>query len=79
VLYRPKMGFVTPIDTWFRAGLAAEAQRLAQSPVLAQTGWFNMSELARIVAAHQSGQSDYSRQIWQMLMLEKSLVRLFGA
>jgi asparagine synthase (glutamine-hydrolysing) len=79
VLYRPKMGFVTPIDTWFRDGLATEAQRLAQSPVLAQTGWFNMGELARIVAAHQSGQSEYSRQIWQMLMLEKSLVRLFGA
>jgi asparagine synthase (glutamine-hydrolysing) len=79
VLYRPKMGFVTPISAWFRNGLAAEAQRLAQSPVLAQTGWFNMGELARIVAAHHSGQSEYSRQIWQMLMLEKSLVRLFGA
>ncbi len=78
VLYRPKMGFVTPISAWFRGGLAGEAQRLAQSPVLAQTGWFNMGELGRIVAAHQSGQSEYSRQIWQMLMLEKSLVRLFG-
>src|SRR3546814_5967301 len=30
VLYRPKMGFVTPISAWFRGALADEAQRSAE-------------------------------------------------
>ncbi|MEY4269232.1 MAG: hypothetical protein RLZZ58_448, partial [Pseudomonadota bacterium] len=45
---------------------------------LARTGWFDMAEVARIVAAHQSGRSDHSRLIWQILMMEKSLAKLFG-
>ncbi|MEQ1687990.1 MAG: asparagine synthase-related protein, partial [Sphingopyxis sp.] len=78
ILYRPKMGFVTPISTWFRAGLAAQARALGASPTLARTGWFDMNAVAALVAAHQSGASDHGRQIWQFFMLEKSLQRLFG-
>ena len=78
ILYRQKMGFVTPISRWFRGPLAAEARALAASPTLAATGWFDMKALDRLVAAHQSGKSDYGRQIWQYFMLEKSLKRVFG-
>ena len=79
ILYRPKMGFVTPVSTWFRGPLSDVARGLAASPVLAGTGWFDMAEIGRLVAAHQSGRSEHGRQIWQLLMLEKSLTRLFGA
>lgn len=78
ILYRPKMGFVTPISRWFRGPLAAEARALAASPTLAATGWFDMKAIDRLVAAHQSGRHDYGRQIWQFFMLEKSLKRVFG-
>ena len=78
ILYRPKMGFVTPISDWFRGPLAGEAERLASNSALARSDWFDTHEIARIVAAHRSGISDHGRLIWQLVMLDKALVRLFG-
>ncbi|HMO74984.1 MAG TPA: amidotransferase 1, exosortase A system-associated [Sphingopyxis sp.] len=78
ILYRPKMGFVTPVSHWFRGALTEQARGLATSSTLARAGWFDMAEIERIVAAHQSGRRDYGRLIWQFFMLEKSLARLFG-
>ena len=78
ILYRPKMGFVTPVSAWFRGALAQQAKALATSSTLARAGWFDMAEIERIVAAHQSGRRDHGRLIWQFFMLEKSLAKLFG-
>ncbi len=78
ILYRPKMGFVTPISRWFRGPLAEAARGLAGSATLARTGWFNMAALGTLVEVHQSGRADHGREIWQFFMLEKSLQRLFG-
>lgn len=78
ILYRPKMGFVTPISRWFAGPLAQVARDLAGSPTLARTGWFDLAEIGRLVAAHQSGKADHGRQIWQFFMVEKSLARIFG-
>ena len=78
ILYRPKMGFVTPVSHWFRGALAPQAKALTTSSTLARAGWFDMAEIERIVAAHQSGRRDHGRLIWQFFMLEKSLAKLFG-
>lgn len=78
ILYRPKMGFVTPVSHWFRGALTDQARALATSATLSRTGWFDMAEIDRIVAAHQSGRRDHGRLIWQFFMLEKSLAKLFG-
>lgn len=78
VLYRPKMGFVTPIAQWLRGPLAAPAAALADSAVLARTGWFDSATLRTVAAQHRSGQSDHSRLLWQMLMLDRSLEKLAG-
>lgn len=78
ILYRQKMGFVTPVSQWFRGPLGDAARGLATSSTLARSGWFDMAELERIVAAHQSGRRDHGRLIWQFFMLEKSLAKLFG-
>ena len=78
ILYRPKMGFVTPVSHWFRGPLVEQAKALATSATLARSGWFDMAEIERIVAAHQSGKRDHGRLIWQFFMLEKSLAKLFG-
>ncbi len=78
ILHRPKMGFVTPIAAWFRGPLAPEAERIARGSALAASGWFDPAELARIAAEHRGGRSDHGRLLWQLLMLDMSLTRLFG-
>jgi asparagine synthase (glutamine-hydrolysing) len=78
ILYRPKMGFVTPVSAWFRGALAQEARAIAGGSALARTGWFDMRLVSRLAEAHRSGASDHGRLLWQLLMLEKALGRLFG-
>ena len=78
ILFRPKQGFVTPIAQWFRGPLAGEARAISQSSALARTGWFDPRALAGIADAHVSGISDHGRLLWQLLMLDRSLSRLFA-
>ena len=78
ILYRPKMGFVTPVTAWFRGQLAGEAAGLARSRVLEETGWFDLGVLSRLAEEHRAGRADHGRTLWQFVMLEKSLQRLFG-
>ncbi|MEO0033050.1 MAG: hypothetical protein RIS94_2808 [Pseudomonadota bacterium] len=73
VLFRPKMGFVTPIAAWLRGPLAAEARGIGQGGLLARTGWFDSARIAQLAEAHIAGRADHSRLLWQLLMLEKSL------
>ena len=79
ILYRKKMGFVTPITAWFRGPLADQAEGIARSSTLAATGWFDGDEMARVARDHRSGRANHDRLLWQLLMLDKSLQRLFGA
>ncbi|MBV7260185.1 XrtA/PEP-CTERM system amidotransferase [Erythrobacter crassostreae] len=76
ILYRPKQGFVAPIADWFRGPLADEVRGVANSSLLAETGWFSAKTLSELADAHIAGRSDNSRVLWQILMLEKSLNRL---
>ena len=78
ILYRPKMGFVTPISAWFRGPLKAQARAMGTRSALARTGWFDGEALGRIAEEHISGRRDHGRLIWQMLMLDKAVGRLFG-
>ncbi|MBN8846694.1 MULTISPECIES: XrtA/PEP-CTERM system amidotransferase [unclassified Sphingomonas] len=78
ILYRPKMGFVTPVGAWFRGPLADRAAALAKSRMLADTGWFDLDRLARIAAAHRAGREEHGRTLWQFVMLERSLARVFA-
>ncbi|MET1113181.1 MAG: XrtA/PEP-CTERM system amidotransferase [Allosphingosinicella sp.] len=78
VLNRTKMGFVTPVSAWFRGPLAGEAAAIAHSPALAELGCFEPAVIARLAAAHRSGREEHGRLLWQLLMLDKSLQRLFG-
>ena len=78
ILYRPKMGFVTPISAWFRKALAEDAAALARSKLLASTGWFDLSVVEKLAADHKSGRAEHGRTLWQLLMLERSLARLFA-
>lgn len=78
ILYRQKMGFVTPISAWFRGALAHEADALVSSTALAETEWFDRQAIKRIVTAHRSGKEEHGRTIWQLMMLDRSLRRVFA-
>ncbi len=78
ILHRTKMGFVTPVNAWFRHQLADDASALGRSTTLAETGWFDMPAIERIAADHRAGRADHGRTLWQFMMLERSLTRLFG-
>ncbi|HZF96049.1 MAG TPA: asparagine synthase-related protein, partial [Allosphingosinicella sp.] len=78
ILYRPKMGFVTPVSAWFRGPLKDEALAIPHSPAFAELGWFDASAMARLAEAHVAGRAEHGRLLWQLLMLEKSLQRIFA-
>ena len=65
------------IDAWLRAVLAGAAALLGRSHVLADTGWFDMAALDRIATDHRAGRAVHGRTLWQLMMLERSLTRLF--
>ena len=77
ILYRPQMGLVTPVAAWFRGQLAEEARAVTGGSALARTGWFDMPWIARIVDQHRAGLADHGQLLWQLLMLDRSLKRLF--
>lgn len=78
ILFRRKMGFVTPISAWFRGPLAGEADKLVSSTALAETEWFDKQAIKRVIEAHKSGREEHGRLIWQLMMLDRSLRRVFG-
>jgi len=78
ILYRQKMGFVTPISAWFRGPLAGQANAIASGSALARTGWFDGGVIARAAADHQAGVANNGRLLWQLVMLDRSLARIFG-
>ena len=78
ILYRQKMGFVSPISAWFRGPLAGEIEALMAKSLLVETGWFRMDILAKLAAEHRSGHGEHGRLLWQLVMLEKSLTRIFA-
>ncbi|HEY0116577.1 MAG TPA: XrtA/PEP-CTERM system amidotransferase [Allosphingosinicella sp.] len=73
ILYRRKMGFVTPVSAWFRGPLADEAAGIAQGSALSALGWFDPAAIARLAEDHRRGRSEHGRLLWQLLMLERSL------
>jgi asparagine synthase (glutamine-hydrolysing) len=75
ILYRRKMGFVTPVSDWFRGPLSGEARRLAG---LAETGWFERATLERVAEEHIAGRRDHGRLLWQLTMFEKALSNLYA-
>jgi asparagine synthase (glutamine-hydrolysing) len=78
ILYRPKMGFVTPISQWFCGPLAQTARGIANSQTLAQLEWFDSAAISKIADDHIARRSDHGRLLWQLSMLEKSVSKLFG-
>jgi asparagine synthase (glutamine-hydrolysing) len=73
VLYRPKMGFSVPLARWLRGPLRRQVQSAILGPRLADSGWFDVAYLRRLVEEHQAGTRDHSTPLWTLLMFEAFL------
>lgn len=78
ILYRDKMGFAVPLETWFRGPLKEKINTAMSSQVLADTGFFNMDYLKTLVTEHQSGKWNHSAALWALMMFESSLRHMQG-
>lgn len=68
ILWRPKMGFVTPLKEWFRG----ELRPLFEREVLegSDTGLIDRKEAARLLEQHVSGIRNRDRWLWNLLVLQ---------
>ncbi len=73
ILYRPKMGFAVPLDTWFKGPLKQKVRDVLLGDTIKQCGLFNQAFIEQMVNQHQSGLKDYSTPIWSLLMFEAFL------
>ncbi len=74
VIYRPKMGFPTPLKLMFQGELRGYADDLLLSANAKLHDIFRKDAIRRVLAEHSSKQKDHHRAIWQMVVLEQWLV-----
>lgn len=67
-----------PVDDWFRGALVDQAARLARHSMLAETGWLDRAAIDGLASAHLGGAANHGKALWQLLMLDRALLRLFG-
>ncbi|HVJ52754.1 MAG TPA: XrtA/PEP-CTERM system amidotransferase [Aliidongia sp.] len=79
-LDRPKQGFSVPLAAWFRGPLksAFAAAVGGKKAGLAETGYFDMAEIGRLTAQHESGLHDHSRALWLLWMFQGFLSQTHG-
>lgn len=70
VLRRPKKGFATPIDKWFRNELGGYVRdQLLDGKVCRRL--FKENFLEEMIASHRVGRENFQRHLFALLMLEK--------
>ncbi|MBI5140564.1 MAG: asparagine synthase (glutamine-hydrolyzing) [Nitrospirae bacterium] len=67
---RPKMGFPTPIDRWFRQGLGGFVSSLLLDDRCLSRGVFDPDIIRTYLQEHTSGQRNRQHVLWQMLNVE---------
>lgn len=70
VIFRPKMGFGVPIDSWFRNELKDYAHDVLLSEKSVKRGFFKKEEIEKILENHNSTLANYSPRIWALIALE---------
>ena len=73
VMYRRKQGFAVPVAQWFRGPLRQRLRDAVLSEDMADSGYFNMDFIQRMLDQHQSGQRDNSALLWALLMFSAFL------
>jgi asparagine synthase (glutamine-hydrolysing) len=67
---RRKVGFPTPLVQLFRGGWGRRAEEILMSPGPATERLFDRGVVGSMIEAHRAGRNDWSRQLFQLLILE---------
>src|SRR5262249_31761420 len=78
VLYRLKMGFAVPLAKWFRGPLRQRVRAQLSEGPLADSGWFDLKAVERLIEQHESGARDHSTPLWTLLMYDAFLRNVAG-
>src|SRR5205823_2198912 len=70
VLTRPKIGFTTPVDRWFRGDLREQVTERLLTPGSACTQYFEPAVIRRMIQDHERGRQDYKRALFSLLIFE---------
>jgi asparagine synthase (glutamine-hydrolysing) len=79
ILARPKQGFVLPIARWFRGELHGRLRAALLGGALADSRFFDLSAIGRLIDRHRSGAADNARVLWLLLAFEGFLRHDAGA
>lgn len=68
---RSKMGFGVPLDHWFRGELRSLVRDTLLSRTAIDRGFFNQTEVERLITEHEQEVFDHSARLWLLLVLEE--------
>ncbi len=71
ILYRPKMGFPTPLAHMFQGEMRDSVAALLTGDRCLGRGYFRPEVVRRLVAEHGTGAADHHRVLFQLLVLEE--------
>jgi asparagine synthase (glutamine-hydrolysing) len=70
VIHRPKRGFATPIDRWFRGALNPFIRDTLLGHNAATSRYFDRGVVRRLIEEHQAGRDDHQRRLFALLSFE---------
>ena len=70
ILNRPKQGFGVPLAVWCRGRLREAFTDVLQSSSVRERGYFDSSEIDRLLEEHLSGRRNHDLRLWQLYMFE---------
>jgi asparagine synthase (glutamine-hydrolysing) len=70
IIKRKKVGFVVPINVWFRGELKPLLESMLFSPRFVDRGFFDSRYIRKLVKEHTEGRLDHRRELWTLLNLE---------
>lgn len=70
IIDRPKKGFGVPIGDWIRGPLRSLACDLLSDDRIRREGFFEPSEVLRLLREHLEGRADHRKPLWTLLAFE---------
>ena len=70
ILYRKKMGFSVPLADWLRNEIRPTAEALLLNPDSGLSQYFDRKGIQKLWLTHQSGDGQYTQELWSLLAFE---------